>query len=116
MSAIAGPACGIRAGSAFGALGQLLIRGFGVRVPGGAPALAWCFTGSHACAGVAVWAQVDQGMAAWRAVGLAAPPGRQPTANVKIGTSQGGREVCYRTKAAAFPGQMIAGLQAPPFA
>ena len=26
------------------------------------------------------------------------------------------REVCYRAKAAAFPGQMIAGLQAPPFA
>jgi hypothetical protein len=43
---------------------QLLIRGFGVQVPGGAPVLTWGFVSSHACAMLAVWAEVGQGMAA----------------------------------------------------
>jgi hypothetical protein len=47
-----------------------------------------------------------------RAAGNDSLNGR-PAASLAVA---GLREVCYRAKEAAFPGQMIAGLQAPPFA
>ena len=53
----------------------LLIRGFGVRVPGGAPDLTWCFLTYHARTVLVVWAEVGQGMAV-RFTGRSAPPGR----------------------------------------
>jgi len=42
---------------------ELLIRGFGVRVPGGAPVLIWGFTPGLVFSSVLVWAEVGRGMA-----------------------------------------------------
>jgi len=41
----------------------LLIRGFGVRVPGGAPVMTWDFIPGLSFSSVVVWAEVGRGMA-----------------------------------------------------
>src|SRR5215472_10306814 len=52
---------------------ELLIRGFGVQVPGGAPVVTWCFPLFRPLRAGLVWAEVGQGMA----------PGFRPGAGIR---------------------------------